>query len=57
MTQKEYEATKKRVEKGATALEGQFLSEDPKVKSWVAVYNELALSLLQYEIQHDLLPI
>lgn len=56
-TDEEYKKVCKRVENGEKILKGKFLSNDPQIKSWVHTYNELALAMLDYEIDHDLLPI
>lgn len=56
-TKEEYEATRKRLEKADAVLEGQWDSDDPKVKKWIKAYGILTEIMLIYETENDLLPI
>lgn len=57
VTQQEYKDIKNRVEKAEKILEHKFLSNDPKIKGWVREYEKLTAQMLDYEIEHDLLPL
>lgn len=56
-TEEEYQAAKKRLEKAEEMLEGKWNSEDPEIKKWIEGYSFIAGYMLDYEIEHDLLPL
>lgn len=56
-TKEEYEIAKKRLDIGIEKLKRLWLSEDPKVVRWVNEYEKLAVTVLNYEIENNLLPI
>ena len=57
LTDAEYLITKVRLDNGVTALRDHWFSSNPVHQQWVGVYEQLACDLLNYEVEHNLLPL
>ncbi len=57
LTREEYEKVCQEVERLYSVLKGKFLSENGEIQKKVQEYERLAQLMLDYQIEHDLLPI